>query len=89
MLCAASDVSEAIHPGSWSSYCCCLLLQGLVPGAGYFLNVCKVLGTRQARARRDGIVDDLDFCSACCCLSCYVNQELQHIKFSNNGANKS
>lgn len=56
---------------------------------GYCVNVCKVLGTRKALAQRDGVVDDLDFLSAFCCFSCYINQELQHIKFSNNGQNKA
>lgn len=86
--CAAADVSEAIHPGSWCGYCTCLILQGLIPYAGYFMNVCKILGTRKALAQRDNIPDDLDCCGLCCCMSCYIGQELSHIEATRNGANK-
>ena len=86
--CAAADVSEAIHPGTCCSYFCCLALQSFLGPVGYFLNVCKILGTRKALAQRDNIPDDVDCLSLCCCMSCYVGQELAHIEATRNGANK-
>jgi len=47
-----------------------------------YRNVCKILATRKELAARDNVKDDLEFCGICCCLSCYIGQELAHIEAS-------
>lgn len=49
---------------------------------GYLVNVCKILDTRKQLAAREGIADSVGCCEMCCCLSCYVGQELAHIQAS-------
>jgi hypothetical protein len=43
--------------------------------------------TRKELAAREGITDAASLCDICCCGSCYIAQELAHIKHHSRTGN--